>query len=77
MALTWVTTRQKKSANHIKCYLQLEVFGQTQFDNQLDEQKWINDMLYNEKEKKNKDVHQKLIDAICFCYYYLNKNLLF
>ena len=64
--LTLATTRHEKSANHIKCFLQLNAFGRTRIDHQLDEQKRINDMLHNEKVKKNREVLERLIDAICF-----------
>jgi hypothetical protein len=51
--LTGATTRHEKSAtNHIKCFLQLNAFGRTRIDHQLDEQKRISDMLHNEKVKK-------------------------
>ncbi|KAJ4440526.1 hypothetical protein ANN_08667 [Periplaneta americana] len=58
--------QHEKSANHIKRFLQLNSFGQTRIDHQLDEQKRISDLLHNEKAKRNREVLKRLIDAVCY-----------
>ena len=59
-------TRHEKSLNHIKCFLQLNSFGKNyRIDHQLDQQRRINDMMHNEKVKKNREILTRLIDVVC------------
>lgn len=43
------TYKHEKSVNHIKCFLQINIFGRNRIDYLLDEQIKTSDLMYDEK----------------------------
>lgn len=59
-------TKHESSTSHIHCQIALKMFGASQIDVALDEQRRLNVSMHNAKVKENREILKRLIQATCF-----------